>query len=237
MLKIKVGSESNQIFVGAPNQILRPDPANLSSQKMTGNVDSYFDKVYVEFYDVVNESAFDPRNTKSRTDLSNLKLLSHKIFDIRDLPFNSHGLAEGFRLLMPVAQSGNMAAFTISAMFQRNVPQEYVERPLLIGQRYILILRMLRTVKEALHYHKDLDANNIVAEVRNSSHVDGKAVSKRLFFNKEILVIGDLVFGVNDTIKITFSLKRTDADGNPNLVPFVTNEYLVSPQGLQLVGE
>ena len=117
MLKIKVGAESNQIFVGAPNQILRPDPGNLSSQKMTANVDSYFDKVYVEFYDVVNEAAFDPRNRKSRTDLSNLRLLSLRIFDIRDLPFDKHGLAENFRLLMPVAQSGQMAAFSLSGMF------------------------------------------------------------------------------------------------------------------------
>lgn len=50
-------------------------------------------------------------------------------------------------------------------------------------------------------------------------------------------MIGDLIFGVNDALKVTFSLKKTDSESNSVLVPFATNEYLVSPQGLQLVGE
>ena len=73
--------------------------------------------------------------------------------------------------------------------------------------------------------------------MRNTSRPDTKPVQRRLFFNKEILVIGDLIFGVNDALKVTFSLKKTDSESNSVLVPFATNEYLVSLQGLQLVGE
>ena len=55
---------------------------------MTANIDSINDKIYVEFYDVLNEQAFDAKASNARTDISNLKLLSHRIFDVRDLPFN-----------------------------------------------------------------------------------------------------------------------------------------------------
>jgi len=60
---------------------------------MTGTVDSINEKIYLEFYDVLNESAFDQKAVNARTDVSNLKLLSHKIFDVRDLPFDANGVA------------------------------------------------------------------------------------------------------------------------------------------------
>ena len=125
MVKIKIGTESSTIFVASPNRIL-----DAIHQRMSGNIDSINDKVYVEFYDVVNEQAFDPRASNARTDLSNLRLLSHRIFDVRDLPFDSNGNCQGFRLLMPVENSGNVASFTFNASFRRNVPAAYVEKPL-----------------------------------------------------------------------------------------------------------
>ena len=54
---------------------------------MTANIDSINDKIYVEFYDVVDEKAFE-KECNVGTNLSNLKLLSYKVFDVRDLPFN-----------------------------------------------------------------------------------------------------------------------------------------------------
>ena len=50
MVKIKIGTESSTIFVASPNRIL-----DAIHQRMCGNIDSINDKVYVEFYDVVNE--------------------------------------------------------------------------------------------------------------------------------------------------------------------------------------
>ena len=50
MVKIKIGTESNTVFVASPNRIL-----DAIHQRMCGNIDSINDKVYVEFYDVVNE--------------------------------------------------------------------------------------------------------------------------------------------------------------------------------------
>lgn len=125
MVRIKIGAEHSSIFIASPNRIL--DPIH---QKMAANIDSINDKVYVEFYDVLNENAFDLKASNSRTQLSNLKMLSHRIFDVRDLPFGSDGFVQGFRLLMPIENSGNVANFTFNAAFRKNVPSEYVEKPL-----------------------------------------------------------------------------------------------------------
>ena len=112
MIRTKIGSEVNSIYVAAPGRVL-----DVIHQKMTANIDSINDKVYVEFYDVLNEEAFDAKNTRDKRDLSNLKLLSYKVFDVKDLTFNHIGVATDFRVLMPVATSGNVASFTFNAMF------------------------------------------------------------------------------------------------------------------------
>ncbi len=83
LIRIKIGSESNTIYVASPDRIL-----DQIHETMTGNIDSINDKVYLEFYDVLNEQALDLKSSQSRTNLSNLKLLSHKIFDVKDLPFS-----------------------------------------------------------------------------------------------------------------------------------------------------
>lgn len=56
MVRIKIGSETCTIFVASPNRILEK-----ALPVMTANIDSINDKIYIEFYDVLNESAFDPR--------------------------------------------------------------------------------------------------------------------------------------------------------------------------------
>ena len=50
MVRIKIGAEINTVFVASPNRIL-----DQIHQRMTANIDSINDKVYVEFYDVLNE--------------------------------------------------------------------------------------------------------------------------------------------------------------------------------------
>ena len=112
MVRLKIGTETNSIYVAAPGKIL-----DVIHQKMVANIDSINDKVYLEFYDILNEEAFDAKQTKDKTDLTNLKLLSYKVFDVRDLPFNKQGIANDFRVLMPVANSGNAASFTFTAEF------------------------------------------------------------------------------------------------------------------------
>jgi hypothetical protein len=85
MIKIKVDAQMTSIFVQAPFKIL-----DVLHSKMFANIDSINDKIVVEFYDVIEESAFNAA-TSNKDDTSNLRLLSMKVFDVRDLPFNEQG--------------------------------------------------------------------------------------------------------------------------------------------------
>ena len=162
MVKLKIASESTCIFVGAPNKIL-----DLSHAKMFSNIDSINDKVTVEFFDVLKEEAFDPRSSSANSDMSNLRLLSQKIFDVRDFPFRSDGSVEGFKVLMPIEYSGNVASFTFNANFKRSVPSEDVEKPLVPDTLYLLFFRVIQSVKESLHHHKDLQTATLFCELKN----------------------------------------------------------------------
>ena len=82
------------------------------------------------------------------------------------------------------------------------MPPEYVEQPLKENQLYLLFIKMIQSVKETLHHHKDLESNHIMVDIRNTTRLDGKPITKRLFFNKELLPIGNVSVGVGDTIKI-----------------------------------
>lgn len=137
MLKIKVGAESNCIFVGAPNRII--DPLH---QRMQSNIDSANDKVYLEFYDVLNESAFDHKQQQSMT---NLKLLSLHIFDVKDFAFDKQGICKGHRVLLPVQTSGNIASFTFNSQFVASV--EELKMPIEVNEPYLLFVKMISSVK------------------------------------------------------------------------------------------
>ena len=141
MVKLKIASESTCIFVGSPNKIL-----GLSHTKMFANIDSIHDKVTVEFFDVLKEEAFNPLSTAAKNDISNLRLLSQKIFDVRDFPFRSDGSVEGFKVLMPIEHSGNVATFTFKASFKRSVPTEDVEKPLISDTLYLIFFRVIQSV-------------------------------------------------------------------------------------------
>jgi len=70
------------IFVGSPDQIYGD---HLESIRLQSMVQSLRDVVYIEFYDVLEEDNFDP---KVKQPMSNLRLLSHKTFEVKDLPFD-----------------------------------------------------------------------------------------------------------------------------------------------------
>jgi hypothetical protein len=89
MLKIKIDNQMTKVFLEAPNNIL-----DIQHSSVMGNIDSYYDKITIEFYDVINEQNFvaaikGSKNQGAADDMANLRLLSQKIFDVRDLPFNN----------------------------------------------------------------------------------------------------------------------------------------------------
>ena len=58
MLRVKVQNEIKVIYVGAPNNIYGDQEEHVT---LWSTVDSVRDVVYVEFYDVLAEENFDPK--------------------------------------------------------------------------------------------------------------------------------------------------------------------------------
>lgn len=84
MIKIKIDHQSTSCFVKVPDIIQDPVHATIQA-----NIDSINDKICVEFYDVIKEDGFDIISAYKNP--SNFRLLSFKIFDVRDLPFDPEG--------------------------------------------------------------------------------------------------------------------------------------------------
>lgn len=77
-----------------------------------------------------------------------------------------------------------------------------------------------------MHHPEDLDTVKIIAEVKNASR-ETKSISKRLFFNKELLTLGNLEFQTGDEIKVIFSIQRHTGSGIET-IPFQENDYIMT---------
>jgi len=220
MIKIKIAAESNCIFVAAPNRIL-----DVLHQSMTANIDSINDKVYLEFYDIIKETAFDPKLANSN-DLSNMKLLATKVFDVKDFAFDSNNICKAHKVRLPIELSGNVATFEFNATFTRMVPIDQMRQSLVVNKPYLLFVKMIQTVRQCFHHHKDLDLSYLTLDVRNTTR-ENISCNRRLFFNKEIYPIGFISAMLGDTVKLTFSVKKDE-----DVTPFAIYEFTLQSGGL-----
>lgn len=137
MVRLRIGNESNAIFLGAPDRILDP-----YHESMTANIDSINDKIYLEFFDVIKEVGFDPKTTQPE-DTSNLKLLALKIFDVKDFAFDKEGICRDHRVLVPIDRSGNVSQLIFNASFVASVTEH--KKNIIQDKPYILFLKMIQT--------------------------------------------------------------------------------------------
>jgi hypothetical protein len=86
---------------------------------------------------------------------------------------------------------------------------------------YLLFVKMIQSVKQCFHHHKDLDLSHLVLDVRNTTR-ENISCNRRLFFNKEIFPVGFISVMLGDTVKLTFSSKKDDS-----LTPFASYEFLM----------
>ena len=121
-------------------------------------VDSLRDVVYVEFYDVLVEDNFDP---KQRQPMSNLRLLSHKTFEVKDLPFNKDNYVESYSLLMPIDFCHKVAEFKFEAKFERALDLQHVNQVLMPSNGYMLTSRLIFDKQFAINHDVSLDKTNI----------------------------------------------------------------------------
>lgn len=131
-------------------------------------------------------------------------------------------------MLLPVQTSGNVAQFTFNATFIETV--EELEMPIETGEPYLLFFKLIQSVKEALNHDPALDVMHLVCDVRNTAR--DKHSQKRIYFNKEILPMGQIACTLNDTIRLTFCTKHDD-----DIAPFASFDFRVLADGLEQISK
>jgi len=184
MLRVKVRNEIKTIYVGAPDNIYGDHLESISLHAM---VQSLRDLVYVEFYDVLEEENFDP---KIKQPMSNLRLLAHKTFEVKDLPFNKDDFCEGYSLLMPIDYSKKVAEFKFNAQFTKAVSPDFISKPLESGTGYIMTSKLVFSKEFAINHDKSLDKATIFCQIQNMSNSSLPVIRQRVYFNKETFELG-----------------------------------------------
>jgi hypothetical protein len=106
IVKLKEGAHSNQVLVQAPNQIL-----DKSHQFFYSQTQSINERVYIQFYQVMSESAFDPAEQKGAQQFENLKLIYQKTIPIKHIPFNEEeNVAKNYPIVfnLPSSMTGGI---------------------------------------------------------------------------------------------------------------------------------
>ena len=93
--------------------------------------------------------------------MSNLRLLSYKSLEVKDIPFDKDGLASDYSILLPIEFCKKIAEFKLTAHYTRSVPLEFIFKSLEEGTGYFLDMRLLFSKHFALNHDKELDKTNI----------------------------------------------------------------------------
>lgn len=75
--------------------------------------------------------------------MSNLRLLSHKTFEVKDLPFDKHNNVQSYSLLLPIDFCHKVAEFKFVAKFDRALEKIHVGKPLKTASGYMLTSRLI----------------------------------------------------------------------------------------------
>jgi hypothetical protein len=93
--------------------------------------------------------------------MSNLRLLSHTTFEVKDLPFDGDNNVESYSLLMPIDFAKKVAEFKFVAKFCRALPMNLISKPLEEYTGYMLTSRLIFNKEFAINHDKLLDKANI----------------------------------------------------------------------------
>jgi len=189
-------------------------------------VQSLRDVVYIEFYDVIEEDNFDP---KIKQDMSNLRLISYKTFEVRDLPFLRDGDTEeaiDYSVLMPIEVSKQVAEFTLRARFKTSVDPTHINDDLVPITGYMMTSRIIFSPEFAVSHPKALDKTNIYCRIINQDQ-DIAPQKTKLFFNKEVLSLFTTFIKTGDKVLIEFFVIDTTKEDDGEHKPCATYNFIV----------
>jgi hypothetical protein len=75
--------------------------------------------------------------------MSNLRLLSSKTFEVKDLPFDKDEYVDQYSLLMPIEFCKKIAEFKFAAQFNKSLPPDLIYRPIEPSIGYFLSTRII----------------------------------------------------------------------------------------------
>lgn len=156
--------------------------------------------------------------------MSNLKLLSSRNIQVKDLPFEDllnqdkkvESQALDYNVVMPIDAEKKIGEFTFNCKFECLVPKEDINKLLKKAEAnrgYLLNVNALTSKLFAENHPKSLDKATLKCKLTNvTKTADGvidefdKLCKKttRLFFNKEMIELGQILVQVGDVINIQF---------------------------------
>lgn len=203
----------------------------MEAVRLESMVENIRDLVYVEFYDVLNEEHFDP---KEKQPMENLRLLAHKSFEVKDFPFDSENFCNEYSLLLPIQSTSQVAEFKFNAQFIKAVSPDFMNKPLEDATGYMLQSRIVFTPEFVYSHEKELDKTHIYVKIQNVTQ-ESKELKTRLFFNKEMLPLNQLFIRVGDRLLYSFHVEDRFSTKKEELEPFATCVFEVENERLRKI--
>lgn len=102
----------------------------------------------------------------------------------------------------------------------------------------MLTSRLIFNKEFAINHDKGLDKANVWCQIKNLSQPKKVPVhNQRIFFNKEILPLGQIFIKVGDEIQMSFYVKDPDAeDDKKDITAFSHYHFMVDPEGFKAMG-
>ena len=163
--------------------------------------------------------------------MSNLRLLCHKTFEVKDLPLDKDNYCENYSLLMPIECCGKVAEFKFNASFTKAVSPEFMSKPLEEGTGYMLTSRIIFSKEFAYNHEKSLDKTNIFCTIKNVGYDSNPEYKTKIYFNKEILPLDQIFIRLGDKILFAFFVEDPYSQSTEEREPFATYFIEVKSNG------
>lgn len=223
----------------APDVILDKGHTSFYTQTQSPN-----ERIYLEFYQILSEEAFDP--AAARTNFSSMRLIQQITVPLKHVPFKrevfdgiEYSVAQDHTFLINMPDSSGLVAemgFDFRYMIQ--VAPELRCRPIGFRNDSVLFFKMVQLDDEfAFHHDKDLDKHVFSMRVENLT--SSLVIEKRLFFNKANYQIGFINVSQNDEIEITTTVIKNGQTSlaSEDAKPEVIQKYKFQVQGEYLRGK
>lgn len=102
------------------------------------------------------------------------------------------------------------------------------------GTGYMLSSRVIFEKEFAINHDKCLDKANIVCKFRNTTDEALPVQKTRLFFNREVLPLGQVFIRVGDQLEMTFTVEESGR-AEEDLQPFASYIFQVEELGFRSI--